>query len=193
MWNPMIYTTAAATGRLPDGLLSAGRLASATSRARTGPRQLVGKLQERICRARHDVAGDVDDLAATAAGRLPELLERLPGLDAVPLGEYADRLLDPDPGRQRMLELADGGAQPPCLAGTGRLAGGLRRGSVRQAVLRREQIGQDHGAREVRQVVAADTPAILGTPDNGVVWHERRDGSSVRRRGGADHAAGHYR
>ena len=34
------------------------------------------------------------------------------GLDPVPLGQYADRLLDPDPGGERVLELADGRAQP---------------------------------------------------------------------------------
>ena len=105
-----------AAGRVSGRRTATGAAALRRGAAERGPGQLVGQLQQRVRRARHDVAGDVDDLAAAAPGSLPELLERLPGLDPVPLGQYADRLLDPDPGGQRVLKLADCGAQPPSLA-----------------------------------------------------------------------------
>ena len=87
--------------------------------ARPGPRsgQLLGQLQQRVGRAGHHIGRDIDDPAAPVPGRGPELLEGLPGPDAVALGENADRLLDADPGGQGVLQLADGGPQPPRLIG----------------------------------------------------------------------------
>jgi hypothetical protein len=37
----------------------------------------------------------------------------------VPLGEHADRLLDPDPRGERVLKLRDGDREPGCLARLG--------------------------------------------------------------------------
>src|SRR6185437_10867951 len=115
------------------------------------------------------VAGDVDDLAAAVPRRGPELLERLPGLDPVALGQYADGLLHADPGQQRVLQLADGSSQAPGLAGllvAGGLAGQL---AADAALLGGEEVGQDHGRGQVGDVIPADPPAVLGPPHDRVV------------------------
>lgn len=79
------------------------RLPGPVAPGRAWPGQLIRELQQRVGRAGHDVSGDVDDPPAAVPGGGPELLKCLPGLDAVALGQDADRLLDADPRGQGML------------------------------------------------------------------------------------------
>jgi hypothetical protein len=97
------------------------RLPGLVAPGRTRPGQLIRELQQRVRRAGDNVGGDVDDSPAAVPGGGPELLKCLPGLDAVALGQHADRLLDPDPRNEGMLQLADGSSEPPGFAGDGGL------------------------------------------------------------------------
>src|SRR5450755_2967985 len=74
--------------------------------------QFLGQPQQRVRGAVHDVFRDVEYASATAPRRAPEQVERVTAAEPVALGEYPDRLLDPDPGGERVLELGDGHRQP---------------------------------------------------------------------------------
>jgi hypothetical protein len=76
------------------------------------PGQLVRQLEQRVRRARDHVLGQLGDPGAACPRRLAQQVERLAGAEAVPLGEHADRLLDPDPCGQRVLKLGDGDREP---------------------------------------------------------------------------------
>jgi hypothetical protein len=80
-----------------------------------GPGELLGEGQQWIRGASYHLASDVGDPLASAARDGSELLECLSRPDSVPLGQYPDRLLDPDPDRQGTFQLADRGPKPPCL------------------------------------------------------------------------------
>jgi hypothetical protein len=139
-----------------------------------GPGQLVWQLEKRVGGAGDNIACDVDDSPAPAARSIPELLECLARLNPVPFRQHSDGLLYPDPGQQRMLQLAHGGAQPARLAGRCCLSGWrLGLPCLRHARLGGQQVGKDHRAGEVGQIITADPPAILGPADDRIVRYDK--------------------
>ena len=129
------------------------------ARRHGGPGEFLGERQQRVRRAGDDVAGDVDDPLAPAACGRSELLECLPRPDPVPLGQDPDRLLHPDPDRQRAFQLADCRPEPPRLIRTAFVTSLVRReprGPLPPGGLRR---GACRGAGAAGPALAAASPA----------------------------------
>ncbi len=123
-----------------------------------------------------------------AAGGPPQPLERIPGPQPVAFGQYAYRLLDDDPGGERVLQLHH---RQPQLLDLGELVIGTPGPAGRGKVLG-EQVGEHHRGEQVADRPDLARRAFHDPSDRGPAQAQfgtadgRRPGGRGRGRGAPD-------